>query len=231
MSIGMFYGLGIGPGDPDLITLKSVKILKMVDFIISPIARKGSESIALNIAKEHIREDAEIIKLDFPMLKDDKLLNEKWKSNSEFIINLLKEGKKGAFITLGDSTTFSTYMYIVPYLKEAGIKIETIPGITSFATISSKLNMSLVSGEENLCIYPMTKEIEKLENIIENNDNIVLMKVSANPKGLVNILKKYSLESKFVLVSRCSNENEKISYNIDDINESIPYLSTIIIKK
>lgn len=230
--IGKFYGIGVGPGDPELLTIKAARVLEKIDIIICPKSKKDSKSVALSIAEEYLKRQAEILKLEFPMTYDQEKLNETWENNSEIIIDLIKKGKDIAFLTIGDPMVYSTYMYLLPFLKEKNISIETIPGITSFCASANRVNIPLASQEETLAIIPLRKNISGFENVIETHDNLVVMKPSTEHKRLAEILEERNLEDKFVLVSKCGTDEENISYDIEDLkNKEVPYLSTLIIKK
>lgn len=229
---GRFYGIGVGPGDPELLTLKAVRILENIDIVISPETKKGKGSIALDIAKDYLRDDVEKLNLIFPMTYDQEILNDKWRENGEIINSKLEEGKNIAFLTLGDPMVFSTYMYLIPHLREKDVEIETIPGITSFCAVASRAEVPLSAGEESLSILPLRKDCESLDEVLDSFDNIVVMKPSHDNKLLGEKLIERGYDNKFVLVSKCGTNEEEISYDVDRLkNNDVPYLSTVIIKK
>ncbi|KAB3539055.1 precorrin-2 C(20)-methyltransferase [Alkaliphilus pronyensis] len=230
--MGKFYGIGVGPGDPELITIKAIKAIQNVDIIICPEAKKDKGSIALKIAKQHIKEDAQILYLTFPMIHNKEVLKEQWKKNSTIIKNELEKGKNIGFITLGDPMVFSTYIYLLRHLKEEAIEIETIPGITAFCAVASRVNVPLSVGEETLGILPLMKDCGNLEKILEDYDNVVIMKASHDSPKMADILEKKGYKDKFVFVSKCSTNEEEISYDIERLRkEKVHYLSTIIVKR
>ncbi|WP_425446721.1 precorrin-2 C(20)-methyltransferase [Dethiothermospora halolimnae] len=228
---GKFYGIGVGPGDPELITIKAVNTLKKVDMVICPEAKKEKGSIAFNIGKNYLKEDMEILYLTFPMTHDDKVLEKKWKENSKIILKHLNKGKHIAFLTIGDPMVYSTYMYLLPYLKEENVDIETIPGITSFCAVASRTNTPLASKGETLCILPLMKDSKKLDTVLDECDNIVVMKPSHDSKLLAKKLVEKGYQDNFILVSKCGTEEEEIITDIERLkNDKIHYLSTSIIK-
>lgn len=229
---GKLYGIGVGPGDPELLTLKAIKTLEKADVIICPKGKKGGDSIALEIAREHINPLAEIKLQVFPMVYCQDTLESHWQENIRGIEEDLAEGKKVAFITLGDPLLYSTYIYILKVLKEKNYDIETIPGITSFGATASTVNLPLAEGDETLTILPLIKEEEPMEKALTTSDNLVVLKVSHDPKGLATKLRKYDLEKNFVMISKCGHGDENITSDIRDLEEKeVPYLSTVIIKK
>jgi precorrin-2/cobalt-factor-2 C20-methyltransferase len=229
---GVFYGIGVGPGDPDLLTLKAVKVLRKVDVIIAPRTEKKDNSVALSIAGNYIREDAKILELAFPMVFDRNFLTEAWEQNKTVILDLLQEGKNVAFLTLGDPMLYSTYIYIYRLLEGNGFTIETVPGITSFCAAASRLNFPLAEGNDILSIVPATLEEEKISTALSYSDNLVLMKVYRNYGQMVSQLKKHGLDGEAVMVSRCGFEDEEITYSLEGLEGKMPnYLSTILAKK
>lgn len=231
----MFYGIGVGPGDPDLLTLKAIKILNKIDIILAPEVQKGKGSIALSIAKPHLREDIEIIERRFPMTYDMDILNTSYDEIADYIKELIDKGKSVAFLTLGDPMVYSTYTYLFKRLKKKNIEIETVPGITSFCSIASKLGIPLGENEETIAIVPSVyyeKGDEKLNDILNNMDNIVFMKASGCIDELIDELETTGHKDGSVFASRLGLDNEVIERDIEKrrgIKNN--YLSTLIAKK
>jgi precorrin-2/cobalt-factor-2 C20-methyltransferase len=230
---GILYGVGVGPGDPELLTFKAAAVIKEADIILAPKTEKKEDSVALSIARPYLKPNAEIVKLVFPMVSDDKELTEAWQSNKEVILKLLKAGKKVVFLTLGDPMFYSTYIYIYRLLEDSGYPIETIPGVTAFCAIGSHIGYPLVDGDNVLTIVPATMEEAKLDKVLKEADNVVLMKVYKNFPQIVEKLQKYNLMSEAVLISRCGLPEEKVVHNLQDVDTSKPlnYLSTILTKR
>ena len=175
---GKFYGIGVGVGDPENITVKAVKKLRDVDVIVLPEAKGGEGSTAFEIVKEYVREDVEQLFLEFPMIKDAEARKIFRKNNAETIIRELKKGKNVAFLTIGDPMTYSTFIYVLEYIPD-NIEVETVAGITSFNSIAARLNVPLMIGDEDLKVLSVNKKTDIYKEI-ENNDNLVLMKISRN---------------------------------------------------
>lgn len=229
---GIFYGIGVGPGDPELLTVKAVNIIKGADVIITPRTEKQTNSIAFSIAEEYIQEKTEILPLVFPMVKCPETLNSAWENNQKIILDLLEQGKKVVFLTLGDPMLYSTYIYILKELKKTDCNIETIPGIPAFAAIASRLNYPLTEGDDILSIVPATNPKEALEKAFAESDNLVLMKVYKNYEQIIQMLKDYNYIDSAVMISNCGLENEEIVYDLREHEKEKPkYLSTILARK
>lgn len=224
-----FYGIGVGVGDPELLTLKAVNILKNVDIICIPESKKGEGSTAFNIAKNYINKDVTTLSLEFPMIKDREAINKYRENNANIIKDLIDKGKNVAFLTIGDPMTYSTYIYLLNYLKDR-VEIETVPGITSFAAIAARVNLPLVLGDEDLKIISLHKDVDIVKEI-NLSKNIVFMKVTRSLDRLKKSIIETGKQDSFLLVSDCGKKEEKIITNIDDLQkENISYFSTLIIK-
>ncbi len=230
--LGTFYGIGVGPGDPDLLTVKAIKAIKEVDVLIAPKTEKKEGSVALSIAEPYLKSDVEIVYQIFPMVKDFAESPEIFEANKNEILSILREGKNVAFLTIGDPMFYSTYIYIFRLLTEENIKIETIPGIPAFLAIASSIGKPVAFGNEILSIIPATADINEINAALEKSDSSVLMKVYKNFDEIISTLESHNMIDKSVLVSRCGLPDEKIISNISEYKgESLNYLSTIITRK
>ena len=225
---GKFYGVGVGVGDEEELTLKAVRILKEADILVLPEAKKSEGSTAFEIVKNYLREDAEKLFLEFPMLEDVKEKEKIRVENAKAIREELEKGKTVVFLTIGDPMIFSTYTYILEHLEETDI-VETVPGITSFGSMASRLNIPLVIGDEDLKIVSLNKNTD-IHKEIENNTNIVFMKLSRNFERLKKALKDTENLENSILISNCGKENEEIITDVAN-TEKVHYFSTLILKK
>ncbi|MCK8817369.1 precorrin-2 C(20)-methyltransferase [Natroniella sulfidigena] len=231
---GKLYGLGVGPGDPELLTLKAKRVLEEVDMICTPQSKKGRDSVALQIVKEEVDCQGRVKELLFPMIHDQDELNKFWDQATEEMVTLLEEGQDLAFITIGDPLLYSTYIYVLERIKNnhPEIEVETVPGITSIAASSSRVNIPLTEKDEKLVIVPATYDHDKLEEIIKQNENIVLLKVAKYYDQIVELLTELELQENAWFVSRCGQEDELITKDLDSlVGTDIDYLSMMIVKK
>ncbi|WP_296883380.1 precorrin-2 C(20)-methyltransferase [uncultured Methanobrevibacter sp.] len=226
---GKLYGIGVGPGDTELLTLKAARILKEVPVVFTPKSSKEKDSIALSIVRPVLEERDDYKRLMlvtpiFPMIEDKDELEKIWTSASEMISQYLDSGRDVAFITLGDPSVFSTYSYIQKKLKE-NYEIETVPGITSFTACAAARNEALVEQNQILTIVP--KIDKRVEQVIEYSDSIVLMKASRNTSNLEKTIEEKERPKDIYSVQNCTRENEKI---IEGFSDEKPYLTTTVIK-
>ncbi len=229
---GIFYGVGVGPGDPELLTVKAINAIKNSDVIIAPKTEKKEGSLALSIVKPHLNSDAEIIYQTFPMIKNFEESKEVFEGNVQEICKFIDAGKNVAFLTLGDPMFYSTYIYIFRLLKNFGVEIKTVAGVPAFLAISSYINRPLVFGDDILTVIPATAEREKILSALKYSDTTVLMKVYKNFDDVVDMLAEKNMLDDSVLVSRCGLNDEKIIENISaHKGEKMNYLSTILSRK
>ena len=226
---GKLYGIGVGPGDSELITLKAARILETVPVIFSPKSSKEKDSIALSIVRPILqkRDDYKrlmIVAPIFPMIEDKSELEKIWDSAAEMISQYLDSGRDVAFITLGDTSIFSTYSYVQKRLID-DYEIETVPGITSFTACAAARNKALVEQNQILTIVP--KIDERLDEVLEYSDSIVLMKASRNTSKLEASIEEKERKKEIYSVQNCTREDEKI---IEGFSHEKPYLTTTIIK-
>ena len=228
MKKGKFYGIGVGVGDPENITVKATKRLHEVDVIVLPEAKSGEGSTAFNIVKEYVKPDVEQLFLEFPMIKDVEARKVFRKNNADVISAELEKGKKVAFLTIGDPMTYSTYTYVLEYIAD-DVEVETIAGITSFNSIAARLNVPLMIGDEDLKVVSVNRKTDIYKEI-ENNDNLVLMKISRNFEKIKKAIIETGNKENAVIVSDCGKDNEVVYWDIESVEE-VPYFSTMILKK
>lgn len=225
-----FYGIGVGVGDPEEITLKAINTLKKLDVVLLPEAKKEEGSVAYKITKQYMNEEIEKVFIEFPMLKPFEEREKGRKENAKVVKKFLDEGKNVGFLTIGDPMTYSTYVYLLEHLPE-GYMVETVPGISSFVDMASRFNFPLIIGEESLKIVSLNSEMD-IEAEIASANNIVFMKVSRNFEGLKEAILSTGNQENIILVSNCGKENQVVSYNIEELEgENIPYFTTLILKK
>lgn len=213
------YGVGVGPGDKELLTLKAVRVIESCEVIVAPSAMKGGSSIALNIAKDFISDDKEVIIKQFPMGGDEQ--EEKIFEAFKTIEEKLKEGKNVAFLTLGDPFVYSTYIYLLKYIEDHGFQVETVPGITSFCASASLAQRPLVIGENSLLILPASRV-----NEIKDEKYVVIMKVYKREDEVLRVLEEKGFN--YVYVKKAGREGEEILYKREEILNNKEYMSLII---
>lgn len=220
MMNGKFFAVGVGPGDPELITVKAIKTIENSDIVAVPRSGSG-DNIALKIAGSYLK-DKQVLECDMPMIKDKKKLDEYHDKSAEEISRYLDEGKVVSFLTLGDPAIYSTVMYVHKRLKDKGYDTAMVPGITSFCGAAASLDVSLCEREDMLHIIPATFKGHMGDEL---SGTRVLMK---SGKTIMDIKDRLA-EENAMMVECATMENEKIYKNIGDLKEQSSYFSLIIV--
>lgn len=225
MKQGKLYGIGVGPGDPELLTLKAVRAISKSDIILVPKSDE-QKSTALAIANPHVSESAEVVELEFSMSKNIEDRIKTRKESASIIERYLHEGKNCAFLTLGDPMLYSTYTYVLQYIDIANV--ETIPGIYSFTAMSSALTMPLTIGDEQMAVLSDFSE-DQFE-VYQVFNTIVCMKISAYSGEVLKFLEENSNYS-FICVSNAGKQNEAVYSDIEILKTKLPYFTTAILRR
>lgn len=230
---GKFYGIGVGPGDPELLTLKAKRILSNVELLCVPKSRMEKESLALSVVKAVIPREYKLLDLEFPMSKDRTILENSWEQAGKLVVEELLKGTDVAFITIGDPTLYSTYGYLLRYITNnfPDIATETIPGVSSITACPAYLQEPLVEGDEKLAVIPAAYDLEDLKQIIQTFDTVVLMKVNRRLAELVEFFNRFQNIDTYY-VNRCGYPDQFATDNLASIqNEKMHYMSLLIVKK
>ncbi len=213
------YGVGIGPGDPDLITLKGVKLIKGAASIFVP--KSKTESLAGSIAAEFL-EGKSVIEISFPMGKDNR---ERYIKAAATIDSKLSDGEYGVFLTLGDPLIYSTFIYIMSEVSKLGIKVETVPGITSFAAAASLIMDPLTLKNQSFYLADGTVD----EEILSRVDSVCVLKTTRNKEETLDKLEAGGFS--YTYIKRCTREGELVLTDRKKILEDHDYMSLILAKR
>ena len=230
---GDFYGIGVGPGDNELLTVKAVRIIKEVDCIFAPRADSKASSLALDIVAD-VCKGKRIIEQVYPMVRDKAKLEAAWMASANEIKSEIESGNNVAYLTIGDPLTFSTYCYLLQQLSKIipSQNIHTIPGITSYNAAASLANFSLIEQNEKLAIIPISEDVNELRPILNSFDTVILMKVAKKLDEIIVLLEEMELIDKSLFASYIGFNNEFITRDLLSLKgEGKGYLSVIIVRK
>src|SRR5919199_3347892 len=184
------FCIGCGPGDPELLTIKAVNLIKSAEIVFAPTARENRPSLALTIVKRLLKKSAKTVNLIFPMIKDKELLKDYWKRNAKQIADAVRSGKKVIYLTVGDPALYSTWIYIHRELEQnhKDIEIDIVPGIASFFAFAAEAKISLVEGDETLAIVPACYDLCKIKKTAMCSDTIIFLKDGRYFSSVINML-------------------------------------------
>ena len=235
-SYGKLYGVGVGPGSPDLMTLRSVQVLSEVGAIAIPRSSRWGKSMAWGIAESNVpdNEKQERFFLTFPMSKDPERVRPAMELAFEEVGQRIEAGIDVAFITLGDPLLFSTfgYLYEEAPRRWPGIEIEVVPGVTSITAVASAAGTPLADGQERIAIVPATYGTEDLKEILESFDTTVLMKVGSALSEVQEVLQATGLGERAVYVSRASGSTQRVERDVQGLTEKdMDCFATVLVMK
>ena len=222
---GILYGVGVGPGDPELMTVKAVKTLQQAHWIALPDT--GGDKSALSIAAPYI-EGKPLIPCPAPMTRDKETLQKAHGEGARRIVEKLEQGEDVAFITLGDPSVYSTYIYLHRLVQKAGYEARMIPGVPSFCAAAAALSISLCDGGEPLHILPAS--YEGTEELLRLKGSKVLMKSGKSLHKVKETLREMGLEGRVQMAECCSMENERLYKGFEEIPDESSYFSILIVK-
>lgn len=227
---GKLYGVGVGPGDPELLTLKALRLIKENEVIAVP-GKDIRASVAYQIVKGAYEDlDKKIlISVAMPMTKDPQVLKANHDKAADQVEDYLREGKNVVFLTLGDTTVYSTYLYVHKRILERGYEAEIVSGITSFCAVAARLNMGLVETDQPLHVIPATYKAQEMDEILKLPGTKVLMKTGKKMKQVKESIEKSG--QKAVMIENCGMPSEKIYRSAEEIPEDSGYYSLIIVKE
>lgn len=223
---GKLYGVGVGPGDPELLTLKALRLVKEADVIAVP-GNVPEESIAYKIVKGAYPnlDEKPILAVPMPMTKDKDMLAQYHDQGAQLLAKELDEGRNLVFLTLGDPTVYSTYLYLHKRIQALGYDTEIVSGITSFCAVSARLNTGLVEKAEPLHVIPASYQIEEALKLPGTK---VLMKAGKKMKAVKEQMLLLGEEG--MMIENCGMPDEKIYESVEEIPDSAGYYSLIIVK-
>lgn len=213
------YGIGVGPGDKELITLKGYNVIRSCDYVFLP-CNKG-DSLAGKIVSDYIV-DKKVIEIEFPMGEDN---SERYRNAANKINEILGADEVGVFLTLGDPMTYSTYLYLLFELKKTDLNVETIPGITSFNAAASRLSMPLTLKDESFYLADGILD----EEILKRVDTVCVLKIIRNKLDIMDKLTKHGFE--YICIKRCTQENEEFIFEKSKILKDNDYMSLIYARR
>ena len=228
------YAVGVGPGDPELLTRKGERILRQAEVIVAPVSNPAEASVALETVWQFLDEDRqEIIIHQFPMTSDTVRLVPAWQEVAALIASRVEAGRDVAFITIGDPLFYSTFIYLLRIFQVSypHIPVEVVPGISSIHASTAQALIPLAEGDQSLIIIPATAGVVKITDALARYETVVMLKVKPVYNDILQLLRKTGREDSTLFVERVGSMQQKILTDFAEIATHTPdYLSLMIVK-
>ncbi len=235
MKRGTLYGVGIGPGDPDLITVKGAAILRACRHVIVPKASKTANSVALDIVRKYLTPNTVVHECVFPMSRDRDELKARWREAAEMVATLTAAGHDVVFVTLGDPLLYSTYIYLLEAVRELVPELEvvTIPGVAAFSAVAAAAHFPVGRAKEPVHIFPAADHAESLLSAMSMPGTIVLMKIGKRLPQVLEAVERAHRSVDVVFGAHVGMENECVERDLERLRRAdaeTGYLSTMIVR-
>jgi precorrin-2/cobalt-factor-2 C20-methyltransferase len=231
---GVLYGVGVGPGAPDLLTLRAARTIRAVPVVCTPRRTASAESYALAVVRDLLDlTRQELVELTFPMTRDPDLARLHRDEAATHIGAILSAGRDVAFITEGDPLLYSTFIHLYRRLRAASprVRVEIVPGVTSVTAAAAVAGLPLADGTERLAVVPATCGYEGLRAALRDFDTVALLKVSPVFDRVLDLLEELNLVENAVYVSCASTPEQRVEADLRALRgQPLDYLSLILVK-
>ena len=224
---GIAYGVGVGPGDPELMTVKAIRLIKETRVIAVP-GTDPKKSVAYQIAVRNVPElaDKELVPIEMPMVRDRAVQAEAHRRGARIIADYLDRGENVVYLTLGDPTIYCTFSYLQHILEAEGYPVELVSGVPSFCAAAARLNLPLAEWDEPLHVLPA---VHRTDQPMDGDGTYVLMKSGRSMTAVKDLLRQSGREVS--AVENCGMETEKVYHTVEEIPDQAGYFSLIIAKE
>ncbi|WP_166245625.1 precorrin-2 C(20)-methyltransferase [Paenibacillus turpanensis] len=234
-TVGTLYGVGVGPGDPELITVKAYRYMRECPVIAYPKKRMGGKSYALEIVEMYCDPaEKEMLGLVFPMTKDPAILEREWNKTVELCWEQLQMGKDIAFVTEGDPNLYSTFIHMARLMQELHpeVPIRTVPGISSILGAAAQLGFPLADGDEQVAIVPATDDPEAMRKAIVDHDTVIFIKVAKVLDQMIAVLEELGLADKASVITKATSPYELVWRDVRELKgQELEYLTLMVVRK
>lgn len=227
MKRGKLCGVSVGPGDPELITLKAVRVIREADVVAVPNTGQ-TRQVAVEIARDYLG-GKRLLECQTPMREGHAAAEQAYRAIAEDICAILDEGKSVAYLVLGDATVYSTYMYVHELVCARGYEAEIVPGVTSFCAAAATLGVALCEGSEGLLVTPVLAT--EVDEVLDVPATKVFMKAGRSLGELRDKLEKRDMLDHACMVANCGMPDERVYPRFADAHEPYDYFSVVIAKE
>ncbi|MCU0312577.1 MAG: precorrin-2 C(20)-methyltransferase [Solirubrobacteraceae bacterium] len=229
-SWGVIYGVGVGPGDPGLLTVRAVEVLQHAGAVLAPAPRRGGESLALSIARAHLPAGCDVHTAHFPMTERRDELREAWDEAAALLLRLAAAGAPVAFITLGDAMLYSTWSYLLSAVLRLApdADVRTVPGVTAMSACAAAVGRPLAEGREPLLIWPDEPPADA-GGLLGLAPNVVFMKAGRHLPALAAAAERAGAEA--VAVRRASQADQACTTDLSAWSADREYFTTVLMHR
>lgn len=232
--LGTFYGVGVGPGDPELLTQKAVRILGAVDWIFYPFDNPDATSFAKRIIAPLGLPEAKFKSVHLTMSRDRAKDLQTYEVAADAIYGELRHGKSVAWITQGDPFFYSTFMYLYEQIRQRypEVPVQVIPGITSTSAASARAGVPVSRLDEKVAVVPATYGLEALPTLLDEFATVFLMKVNRVFDQLLDVLAGLPEPVRAVYVEKVGTADERIVTDLQTLRgQKLPYFSLVLLRR
>jgi precorrin-2/cobalt-factor-2 C20-methyltransferase len=230
VSAGAIYGVGVGPGDPGLLTVRAVEVLQGAGAVLAPAPRRGGDSLALSIARPHLPKGCDVHTAHLPMTEDPAVLAAAWDEAAATLLRLSAVGRPVAFITLGDAMLYSTWSYVLAAVRRAepAADVRTVPGVTAMSACAAAVGRPLAEGRDPLLVWP-DEPPEDAAGLLALAPNVVFMKAGRHLDDLAGVAESTGAQA--VAVRRASQEGERVTDDLRAWDGERDYFTTVLMHR
>jgi len=230
--MGTLYGIGVGPGDPDLVTLKAIRVLRKVPVVLIPYSVNHS-SVALSIVRRWVRPTRQHVTYQsYPMMGTEESLEQAREEVAHQAVAFLKNGKDVAFVTEGDPLLYSTFIDLLERCRRImpELNVRAIPGVSSITACAAAGVIPLARRSERVAVLSATDSLDDLAHVLEQFDTVILLKVRSVFDALLDRLDQLGITSAGVLVEECGREQERVTVDLHSRRgQPLSYFSTLLL--
>ncbi len=230
---GTLVGVGVGPGDAELLTVKGLRTLREADEVFVPVGDTGEVGRAEAVVRAHLGEDpGRVTRLLFALSDDEEARGASWQRAAETVSGSLSEGKRCAFATIGDPNLYSTFTYLARTVRGIlpRVGVETVPGITAMQDLASRSGTVLALGDEKLVLLPFTAGKEVLEDALKGFETVVCYKGGGRLREVLSAAEGAGRMEGAIYGARLGMEGEEVVRAGEMVGHDGTYLATVIFK-
>lgn len=231
-STARLVGVGVGPGDPELLTLKAVRLIRAADVVFAPVRRAGDHSMSLEIVADHVDEGRQqVVSVPFP----ESLDGESWERGAQHVLDVLGSDRSGVFLTEGDPSLFGSFGHVAALIRSLRpeLNVEVVPGVSSVTAAAAVAGVALADYQDRLAIVPASAALSDIERAVSEFDCVVILKVGRVLGELLALLDRLELSDQAVYVRRCGWPDQQIVHDVRSLASDPPrdYFALLIVRR